>query len=147
MGPGQEFRGEPPLRRGPLPGWAAPTKATPAAPVAPPVQASALQSRAVWIKRLTGADRDTNFRWQIAGTDLGIPYVLENGSIGYLFGDTFSTPWPESPPPSNWRSPVMLRSNVHPATLGGVVFDSAARVTGDGLAPELMHNGHHEVGI
>ncbi|GAB3960468.1 hypothetical protein GCM10027614_82430 [Micromonospora vulcania] len=49
----------------------------------------------MWKKRLTGADLDTNSRWRVAGTDLGIPYVLENGSIGYLFGDTFNTPWPE----------------------------------------------------
>ena len=58
---------------------------------------------ATWRKRLTGADLDTNHRWHVAGTDLGIPYVLENGSIGYLFGDTFDTPWPEGPPlPNDW---------------------------------------------
>ncbi|MFF4880810.1 DUF4185 domain-containing protein [Micromonospora sp. NPDC000668] len=103
---------------------------------------------AVWKKRLTGADLDTNSRWRVAGTDLGIPYVLENGSIGYLFGDTFDTPWPEGPPlPNDWRSPVMLRSAVHPGAPGGVVFDSAARVAGNGRAPELMHNGHHGIGI
>ncbi|MBQ0978398.1 MULTISPECIES: DUF4185 domain-containing protein [unclassified Micromonospora] len=103
---------------------------------------------AVWKKRLTGADLDTSSRWRVAGTDLGIPYVLENGSIGYLFGDTFDTPWPEGPPvPNDWRSPVMLRSAVHPAAAGGVVFDSAARVAGNGRAPELMHNGHHGIGI
>ena len=96
---------------------------------------------ATFRKRLTGADLDTAFRWRVAGTDLGIPYVLENGSIGYLFGDTFSTPWPESG--LDWRSPVMLRSNIHPGAAGGVVFDSAARVFGDGRAPELMHNGHN----
>src|SRR5215218_7556023 len=141
MWPGQEFRREPPPRRGPLPAWAAPTAATPTTPATPapaaqpPGRAGAVQSRAVWMKRLTGADRDTNFRWQVAGTSLGIPYLLENGSVGYLFGDTFSGPWPESAQPNNWRSPVMLRSKVHPATLGGVVFDSAARVTGDGPAP------------
>ncbi|HEY0636826.1 MAG TPA: DUF4185 domain-containing protein [Pseudonocardiaceae bacterium] len=103
---------------------------------------------ATWRKRLTGADLDTNRRWRVAGTDLGIPYVLENGSIGYLFGDTFNTPWPEGPPlPNDWRSPVMLRSAVHPGASGGVVFDSAARVWGDGRAPEIMHNGHHGPGI
>lgn len=96
---------------------------------------------ATFRKRLTGADLDTATRWRVAGTDLGIPYVLENGSIGYLFGDTFSTPWPESG--QDWRSPVMLRSNIHPAAAGGVVFDSAARVFGNGRAPELMHNGHN----
>ncbi|GAA2709602.1 hypothetical protein GCM10010429_24260 [Micromonospora olivasterospora] len=103
---------------------------------------------ATWRKRLTGADLETNSRWQVAGTDLGIPYVLENGSIGYLFGDTFNTPWPERPPlPNDWRSPVMLRSYLHPNSAGGIVFDSAARVAGNGRAPELMHNGHNGIGI
>jgi len=103
---------------------------------------------ATWRKRLTGADLDTFSRWQVAGADLGIPYVLENGSIGYLFGDTFNTPFPEGPPlPNDWRSPVMLRSNVHPGAAGGVVFDSAAKVAGNGRAPELMHNGHNGIGI
>src|SRR3954447_6782441 len=93
---------------------------------------------ATWKKRVTGADLDTNARWSVAGTDLGIPYVLENGSIGYLFGDTFNTAWPEGPPvPNDWRSPVMLRSAIHPGAPGGVVFDSAARVAGNGRAPEL----------
>ena len=79
-----------------------------------PAHAAPAQA-ATWKKRLTGADLDTNSRWQVAGTDLGIPYVLENGSIGYLFGDTFNTPWPEGPPlPNDWRSPVMLRSGRPP---------------------------------
>ena len=92
-------------------------------------------------KRLTGADLDTNSRWQIAGTDLGIPYILENGSIGYLFGDTFTTAWPEGPPPppaNGWRAPVMLRSNIHPGSPGGIVFDSAAKVWGDEFAPGIL---------
>ncbi|KAI9927683.1 hypothetical protein MW887_003304 [Aspergillus wentii] len=86
-------------------------------------------------------DLDTGHRWGVAGTDLGIPYVLENGAIGYLFGDTFGTQWPEDG--RNWRSPVMLRSAVHPGEETGIIFDSAAGVGGDdGLAPEIMHNGH-----
>jgi hypothetical protein len=114
--------------------------------VAPACQPIGSASR--WKKRLTGADLDTNHRWQVAGTDLGIPYVLENGSIGYLFGDTFNTAWPEGPPlPNDWRSPVMLRSSVHPGDANGIVFDSAARVAGNGRAPELMHNGHNGNGI
>src|SRR2546426_8654079 len=61
---------------------------------------------AIWKKRLTGADLDTNRRWHVAGTDLGIPYVLENLSIGYLFGDTFNTPGANTPPlPNDWRAP------------------------------------------
>lgn len=88
-------------------------------------------------KRLTGVDRDTHARWQVAGTDLGIPYVLENGSIGYLFGDTFSTSFPSS---NDWRSPVLLRSGTDPGGPDGIVFDSAARVRGNSLAPELFYN-------
>jgi hypothetical protein len=96
---------------------------------------------ATWKKRLTGADLDTNSRWHVAGTDLGIPYLLENGSVGYLFGDTFDTPWPEDG--NGWRAPVMLRSNIHPAAASGIVFDSAAKVLGDGRAPEILdHNAH-----
>ncbi len=106
-------------------------------------EASGLKGAASFRKRLTGADLDTNLRWQVAGTDLGIPFLLENGSIGYLFGDTFASALPEN----DWRSPVMLRSNVHPGAEGGIVFDSAARVRGDGRAPELMLNGHHGVGL
>lgn len=101
-----------------------------------------------WKKRLTGLDLDTARRWRVAGTDLGIPYVLENGSIGYLFGDTFDTRWWDDPPlPNDWRSPVLLRSNIHPGSDTGVVFDSAAKVWQDGRTPEIMHNGHHGIGI
>ncbi|NEA33267.1 DUF4185 domain-containing protein [Streptomyces sp. SID13031] len=116
------------------------------ATVVPGLIAPATAQAATWKKRVTGADLDTNSRWQVAGTDLGIPYVLENGSIGYLFGDTFNTPWPEQQN-NDWRSPVMLRSAVHPGAAGGIVFDSAAKVAGNGRAPEIMHNGHNGIGI
>lgn len=94
-------------------------------------------------KRVTGADLDTNSRWNVAGTDLGIPYVLENGSIGYLFGDTFNTADPLASN-NDWRSPVMLRSGVHPGDPGGIVFDSAAKVNGNGRAPDLFFNGKNQ---
>ncbi len=97
---------------------------------------------ATWKERLTGADRATNSRWQVAGTDLGIPYVLENGSIGYLFGDTFNTARPEESN-NDWRSPVLLRSNVHPEAPGGIVFDSAAKVAVNGRAPEILDFNAH----
>src|ERR1044072_4342177 len=97
---------------------------------------------ATWKKRLTGEDLDTNRRWNVAGTDLGIPYLLENGSVGFLFGDTFGSARPESG--NHWRSPVMLRSNVHPAAPEGIVFDSAAKISGVGRAPEILnHNAHN----
>jgi hypothetical protein len=36
----------------------------------------------------------------------------------------------------------MLRSNIHPGSPSGIVFDSAAKVMGNGRAPDLMYNGH-----
>ncbi|KFY08822.1 hypothetical protein V492_05868 [Pseudogymnoascus sp. VKM F-4246] len=106
-----------------------------------PIASGQMIGNSVYKKRLTGADLDTSQRWSVAGTDLGIPYVLENGAIGYLFGDTFNTAWPEQQN-NDWRAPVMLRSAIHPGDPNGIVFDSAAGVAGDGNAPEIMHNGH-----
>ncbi len=103
------------------------------------------QGAAVWRKRLTGADLDTAARWQVAGTELGIPYTLENGSIGYLFGNTFSAARPETN--QDWRSAVMLRSKIHPATTGGLVFDKASGVRSNGLAPAIFHSGQNGLGI
>jgi len=77
-------------------------------------------------------------RWRIGGTDLGIPYVLENGSIGYLFGDTFDAPGPVGRP--GWRSPTALRSAISPGAPTGIIFDSAFKVNGNGFAPEIMFN-------
>ncbi|HET9773250.1 MAG TPA: DUF4185 domain-containing protein [Acidimicrobiia bacterium] len=105
---------------------------------------------ATWRKRLTGADLDTFHRWRVAGTDLGIPYVLENGSVGYLFGDTYDSPFPEGPAlPNDWLSPVLLRSASHPVSADGIVFDGAAGVApgADGRTPELFANGHYGPGI
>lgn len=73
----------------------------------------------------------------INGTDLGIPYVLENGSIGYLFGDTFNGPFPGSP---GWRSPVGLRSTSNLSD--GIKFSSAYKPNWQGHAGEIMPNAH-----
>lgn len=99
-------------------------------------------------QRLTGIDRDPSRRWRVAGTDLAIPYVIDDDTIGFLFGDTFDTATQDGPPvASDWRSPVLLRSGSEPGGRGGIVFDSAAGVDGDGRAPEIMVNGHLGPGI
>ena len=109
--------------------------------LAPSGQSKAVaQGAATFKRRLTGADMYPAHNWRVGGTDLGIPYVLENGSIGYLMGDTFAGPWPESG--GDHRSPVMLRSAADPASPDGIIFDSAAKVAGNGRAPELMYNAH-----
>lgn len=55
----------------------------------------AQNDKSVYKKQLTGEDLDTGHSWSVAGTDLGISYILENESVGYLFDDAFSTQWPE----------------------------------------------------
>lgn len=106
-------------------------------PITPPKPP---EERAVQVRRLTGLDRTG--QWDIGGTDLGIPYTLENGSTGYLLGDTFSGAMPGSP---GWRSPVMLRSDQARYPLNnGILFDSAAKVPGtSGHAPAIMHNDYN----
>lgn len=98
---------------------------------------------AVKIQRVTGADLDTCARWDVCGTDLGIPFRLADGSTGYLFGDTFDTASPGTTiSPNGWRSPVMLRSDTEPDATHPVIFDDAVGVDGDGMAPEIIPNGH-----
>lgn len=98
---------------------------------------------ATFVERITGADRSTFVKGRVAGTDLGIPFVLENGaSVGYLFGDSFSSPNLGGP---DWRSPVAFRSAQDPKTQA-IVFDSAYKTPGNAngniLAPDICWNGH-----
>jgi hypothetical protein len=95
---------------------------------------------AFFVERISGADRSTFTKGGVAGTDLGIPFVLENGtSIGYLFGDSFDQQQAGGP---GWRSPVGFRSTVNPTT-GIISFDSAYKTPASGgWAPELFHNAH-----
>jgi hypothetical protein len=76
-----------------------------------------------------------------ANGDLGIPFFLENCALGIIFGDTFKGPRPGD---GERRSPVMLRSTT---PLGQpYVFDNAAGITGDGLAPALISRLQREYG-
>lgn len=97
------------------------------------------------LTRVTGTIETTRFG--VHATDLGRPYILENGSIGYLFGDTCTSALPDGPEGCvGWRSPVLLRSNQMPTYGRPLVFDSAAGLNGDGIAPEIMANGHRTGG-
>ncbi len=102
--------------------------------------ACAQNDKSVYKKRLTSEDLHTGHSWAVAGTDLGISYILENESVGYLLGDTFRTQWPEDG--HDWRAPVMLRSAVQTGDVNGIIFDSTAGEAGDGLTPEITHNGY-----
>ncbi|MCA9334723.1 DUF4185 domain-containing protein [Candidatus Saccharibacteria bacterium] len=98
------------------------------------------------ITRDTGLDMQPCYEYKVCGTDLGIPFLLPNNSVGYLFGDTFSAMGPYvknvRPGRDGWRSPVILRSNVLPEINQPIIFDSAAGISGTGVAPEVMYNGH-----
>lgn len=100
-------------------------------------------SRATLTARVTGIDIQNTTRFGVGGTDLGMPFELENGSVGFIFGDTFSGRDPGS---ADWRSQVMLRSNVVPNKTTPIVFDSAAGLGGDGIAPQLISSEHNTSG-
>lgn len=50
-----------------------------------------------------GSPGATDVRWDVGGTDLGHPFVLD-GRLGLVFGDTFAVPAPSGP---GWRSNVL----------------------------------------
>lgn len=90
------------------------------------------------ITRVTGVDMTPCVQWSVCGTDLGIPYKTIDGSVGYIFGDTFSTRNPEDAPGNNgWRSPVILRAGAN-APASQNMFTSAAGVAGNSFAPGVL---------
>jgi len=99
---------------------------------------------AYWVERISGGDRSTWVKGRVAGTDLGIPFKLENGvSYGYLFGDSFVNQFPGPGVPGDWRSPVAFRSAQDPKTQT-ITFDSAygtpANANGNINAPDIVYN-------
>lgn len=117
--------------------------------VAGGVLASTVPAQAFWpftstiatppaITRVTGVDMAACKTWNVCGTDLGIPYKSLDGSVSYIFGDTFSTRNPEDAPGNNgWRSPVILRTGANAASSQSM-FTSAAGVAGSGFAPGVL---------
>ncbi len=107
--------------------------------------ASTAPAKALWpftpsvnLTRVTGVDMTACAKWNVCGTDLGIPYKSLDGSVSYIFGDTFSTRNPEDAPGNNgWRSPVVLRTSAN-AVASQNMFTSAAGVTGNGFAPAVL---------
>jgi hypothetical protein len=77
----------------------------------------------------------------VGGTDLGIPFLMPNGKVGYLFGDTFGGAHPAGGVAggSNWRSPVLLVDSERDVGQP-IVFDYAAK-NGDQLWPYVHNNG------
>lgn len=63
------------------------------------------------VQRVTGAGSsgETAARWNVVGTDLGHPFVLD-GRLGLVFGDTFEVEAPSGP---GWRSNVLAWVDDH----------------------------------
>jgi hypothetical protein len=76
----------------------------------------------------TGSINETEARYQVKGTDLGIMWTDERGRILLAFGDTFGPGWngfssePTDPATVDWRSNTLAHSSDHnPAN--GMFFD------------------------
>ncbi len=102
---------------------------------------------AVEVERMTGADLDPCARWRVCGTDLGISFRSTDGDTCTIFGDTFDTELPGATiVPNGWRSPVMLCSDTPASADQPLIFTRAVGVDGDGMAPEIIPNGHNHGG-
>ena len=99
--------------------------------LAPPGTAqTAPRAKASPVAALTGTQsmNETEARYQVKGTDLGIMWTDERGQILAAFGDTFGPGWngfnsgSTDPATIDWRSNTLARSNDHnPAH--GMSFD------------------------
>jgi hypothetical protein len=76
----------------------------------------------------TQSTNDTEQRYQVKGTDLGIMWTDERGQILVAFGDTFGTGWkgfnngPADPATIDWRSNTVARSSDR-TPADGMTFD------------------------
>ena len=125
--------------------------------MAPPGTAqTAPRAKASPVAALTGTQsiNETEARYQVRGTDLGIMWTDERGQILVAFGDTFGTGWngfnsgPADPATIDWRSNTLARSNDHnPAN--GMSFDFVTDRPGHAkeLLPSLKQDGVEQTKI
>ena len=71
--------------------------------VGPPIELHAIGTRELGRVTGPGSPGRTDARWDVGGTDLGHPFVLD-GRLGLVFGDTFAQPTAHGP---GWRSNVL----------------------------------------
>jgi hypothetical protein len=119
--------------------------------LAPPGTAQTVpRAQASPVAALTGTQsiNETEARYQVKGTDLGIMWADERGQILIAFGDTFGARWngfnsgSADPVPVDWRSNTLARSNDHnPAN--GMSFDFVTDRPGHAkeLLPSLKQDG------
>jgi hypothetical protein len=125
--------------------------------LAPPGMAqTAPRAKASPVAALTGTQsiNETEARYQVKGTDLGIMWTDERGQILAAFGDTFGTGWngfssgSADPATVDWRSNTLARSSDHnPAK--GMFFDFVTDRPGHAkeLRPSLKQDGVEQTKI
>jgi hypothetical protein len=103
------------------------------------------------VAALTGTQsiNETEARYRVKGTDLGIMWTDERGQVLTAFGDTFGTGWtgfgsgsPVDPATVDWRSNTLARSNDHNLA-DGMSFDFVTDRPGHAkeLLPSLKQDG------
>ncbi len=119
--------------------------------VAPRAALATQPEQARRIAVLTGAEslNETEARYQVKGTDLGIMWADEQGQVLTAFGDTFGSGWAgpgsevRDPAASDWRSNTLARSGDHDPADGmsftGFVTDRAGHAKE--LLPSLKQEG------
>ncbi len=127
------------------------TAAVTVSAAAPGVAQTAPRGQASPVAIITGAEsiNETEARYQIKGTDLGIMWTDERGRILAAFGDTFGAGWGGSstgfgdPATNDWRSNTLARSSDrNPAD--GMSFDNFVTDRpghAKELLPSLKQNG------
>ncbi|MGH4016672.1 MAG: DUF4185 domain-containing protein [Pseudonocardiaceae bacterium] len=106
--------------------------------------------QATRVALLTGAGsiNETDVRYQVSGTDLGIMWNDKRGQVLLAFGDTFGTGWTGSDPVSgsptelDWRSNTLARSSDHDPSDGLSFYDFITDYPGHAkeLVPSLKQD-------
>jgi D-arabinan endo alpha-(1,5)-arabinofuranosidase len=120
--------------------------------LAPPGAAhTAPRDQASRVAMLTGAEsiNDTEARYQVKGTDLGIMWTDERGEVLAAFGDTFGSGWAgpgsevRDPAAIDWRSNTLARSSDRNPADGMVINDFVTDRPGHAkeLLPSLKRDG------
>jgi hypothetical protein len=99
--------------------------------VGPTLNLEAVGARELDVVTGPGSSGATDERWNVGGTDLGHPFVLD-GRLGLVFGDTFAVPEPSGP---GWRSNVLAW--VDQPTQDQLVVSEMVEAPG-GAASELL---------
>ncbi|MBQ7194519.1 MAG: DUF4185 domain-containing protein [Bacteroidales bacterium] len=108
--------------------------------------------KAVKVSRMTGtrpqsesfpSPNNTEYRYNIGGTDLGIFWRMGGDKVGILFGDTFGKGWKPGYTP-DWRSNAMAWSTDRDLD-DGITFDGMI-TDASGSAKQIIYSAHNTSG-